>query len=90
MKLIKTKEDVDSLTGGEFFLIQCPKTKMIHKVTPNANALRNTFYRVTQSRGPAYMTNDAYARRTNADGRYHFTTSELKRLIESKTFTIGR
>ena len=95
MKLIKTKEDVDKIMCGEFCFIQCPKTGVIHKMTPtSSSSQRKIFYHVTQSGGTTYVINDAYPRggdgRYHEQGRYHFTKEKLKELIESKAFTIER
>ena len=94
MILIKTKEDVDKIKVGEFCFIQCPKTGIIHKMTPSISSTRRKFYYITQGGGRGFVTNDAYPRdgygQGYENGRYHFAKAKLKELIENKAFTVTR
>ena len=87
MLLIKSSDDVDAICLHHHWLIQCPKTKIIHVIERKAYGLDKSYYMAVQNSGACYITNDSI--QCNADGdRYYFTNEKLKELINTQRFTI--
>ena len=87
MLLVKSSDDVDAICLHHHFLIQCPKTKVIHLMIRQAYGSDKSYYMAVQNSGVCYITNDSIHRNSDGD-RYYFTDEKLKELINIKRFTI--
>ena len=92
MLFVKTSDDVDAVSLLQPFLVQCPKTKVIHVVLGKRYGVDTAYYISAQHnnfiRCNHYITNDS-ALSIGESARYYFTDAQLKSLIKSKRFTLA-
>ena len=89
MLLLKSPDGVDAISLHHPFLIQCPKTKLVHVVKKAVYNSSSAYYAVVNTGMEfQYITDDSILN-NNSDKRYYFTKEKLKELIRSQAFTIA-